>query len=147
MHLSWFTTITSDTQSIPDLTLLNCIEKITDNSEKMYRRGSGFLHYFYFSASSSYSSYSAPSPFSSRSFVNSSNSCSTSTSSPSSALSSSSSFSSSDAHCYDLPLFFSLDLLFFPRDYSSIPRLRPADSLVFVIASFHPLLRTSLTHS
>ena len=46
------------------------------------------------------------------------------------------------------PYSFLFGLIFsFSRDYSSTPRHRPADSLVFVIASFHLLPRTSLTHS
>ena len=42
--------------------------------------------------------------------------------------------------------FVFLDLLFFSRDYSSTHFIGPLTTLVFVIASFHPLHRTSLTH-
>ena len=49
MHLSSFTTFISDTQTSPDLPLLNCVENknldINENYTK-YRRGSSFLLYF-----------------------------------------------------------------------------------------------------
>ena len=53
-----------------------------------------------------------------------------------------------ETQCYDLPLFLFFRLIIsFSCNYSSLPCHQPADSLVFVITSFHLLLWTSLCHS